>query len=185
MFSYKIDNEVSLHLLEKRHAEELYELVDQNREYLRQWLPWVDAMNSASEYDTILPMWLQQYAENNGFNAGIRYNGKLVGMIGLHSIDWANRKTSIGYYVAKEAQGKGIVTRSVRAVLDYAFRYLELNRVEIRCGVNNWKSRAIPERLGFTNEGITRDGEWLYDHYHDLVVYSMLAREWFAKETKQ
>jgi len=106
-------------------------------------------------------------------------------MIGLHSIDWANRKTSIGYYVAKEAQGKGIVTRSVRAVLDYAFRELELNRVEIRCGVSNWKSRAIPERLGFTNEGIIRDGEWLYDHYHDLVVYSMLAREWFAKETKQ
>jgi ribosomal-protein-serine acetyltransferase len=44
--------------------------------------------------------------------------------------------------------------------------------------VNNIKSIGIPERLSFTNEGITRDGQWLYDHYEDIVTYSMLAREW-------
>jgi ribosomal-protein-serine acetyltransferase len=184
MFSYKIDDEVSLHLLEKHHAEEVFELVDQNRAYLREWLPWVDNMTSPEEYHTILPMWLRQFADGNGFNAGIRYKGKLVGMIGLHAIDRANRKTSIGYYIAEEAQGKGIVTKSVKAILDYVFRELGLNRVEIRCGVHNKKSRAIPERLGFVQEGIIRDGEWLYDHFHDLVVYSMLAKDWLANSEK-
>jgi ribosomal-protein-serine acetyltransferase len=129
-------------------------------------------------------MWLRQFADGNGFNAGIRYKGKLVGMIGLHAIDRANRKTSIGYYIAEEAQGKGIVTKSVKAILDYVFRELGLNRVEIRCGVHNKKSRAIPERLGFVQEGIIRDGEWLYDHFHDLVVYSMLAKDWLANSEK-
>jgi ribosomal-protein-serine acetyltransferase len=141
-------------------------------------------MTSPEEYHTILPMWLRQFADGNGFNAGIRYKGKLVGMIGLHAIDRANRKTSIGYYIAEEAQGKGIVTKSVKAILDYVFRELGLNRVEIRCGVHNKKSRAIPERLGFVQEGIIRDGEWLYDHFHDLVVYSMLAKDWLANSEK-
>ena len=48
----------------------------------------------------------------------------------------------------------------------------------IHCAVGNRRSRAIPERLGFTQEGIARDAEWLYDHYVDLVTYSLLAPEW-------
>ncbi|MBA2871009.1 RimJ/RimL family protein N-acetyltransferase [Anoxybacillus calidus] len=93
------------------------------------------------------------------------------------------RQASVNY-ITEEAQGKGIVTKSVKAILDYVFRELGLNRVEIRCGVHNKKSRAIPERLGFVQEGIIRDGEWLYDHFHDLVVYSMLAKDWLANSEK-
>jgi ribosomal-protein-serine acetyltransferase len=86
--------------------------------------------------------------------------------------------TSIGYYLSKNAEGHGIITRSVQSLLNYAFFQLGLNRVEIRCGVKNIKSRAIPERLGFVKEGINRDGEQLYGRYHDLFIYSMLARDW-------
>jgi ribosomal-protein-serine acetyltransferase len=50
--------------------------------------------------------------------------------------------------------------------------------VEIQCGEDNHKSRAIPERLGFQQEGIIRDGEFLYDHFHDVVVYGLLKKEW-------
>ncbi len=70
------------------------------------------------------------------------------------------------------------MTRACRALVDYAFAKLQLNRVEIRCATGNLRSQAIPERLGFTREGTLREGEWLYDHFVDLIVYSMLAREW-------
>jgi ribosomal-protein-serine acetyltransferase len=50
--------------------------------------------------------------------------------------------------------------------------------VEVRAAPGNRRSRAIPERLGFRQEGILRDAEWLYDHYVDLVVYAMLADDW-------
>ncbi|MBO9130387.1 GNAT family protein [Bacillus sp. 165] len=178
MFLLRIDDEISLQLLEANDAVELFTMIDENREYLREWLPWVDDMKTASDYDLILPMWLQQFAENNGFNAAIRYNGRFVGMIGLHGINRKLKQTSIGYYLIEQVQGKGIMTRCVKALIDYAFNRWDLNRIEIRCGKENKKSRAIPKRLGFTQEGIIRDGEWLYDHFHDIVIYSVLKREW-------
>jgi ribosomal-protein-serine acetyltransferase len=181
MFSLKVDQEIELQLFQIHHSEELYHLVNTNRKHLREWLPWVDNMTSPIQYHSIIPSWLRQFADNNGFNAGIRYKGKLIGSIGFHQIDWNNRQTSIGYYLAKGYEGKGIMTRTVQALVNYAFFDLGLNRIEIRCGVKNGRSRAIPERLGFVQEGIVRDGEFLYDHYHDLAVYSMLSRDWRLK----
>ncbi|MBY0123117.1 GNAT family N-acetyltransferase [Bacillus sp. S/N-304-OC-R1] len=178
MFVLKVDQDIELQLFQLHHSEELYNLVDSNRHHLREWLPWVDNMTSPAQYHAIIPIWLRQFADNNGFNTGIRYKGQLVGSIGFHNIDWNNRQTSIGYYLGKGFEGKGIMTRTVQALVNYAFLDLNLNRIEIRCGVGNKKSRAIPERLGFVQEGIIRDVEFLYDHYHDLVVYGMLARDW-------
>lgn len=178
MFTLRVDEEIELQLLEKHHKDELYELVDSNREHLREWLPWVDRTKTAEAYNEIFPMWLRNFADGNGFEAGIRYKGKLVGMVGIHPVNWAKKAASLGYYLAEEASGKGVMTRCVEVVLRYAFEELQLNKVEIHCGAANVKSRAIPERLGFQLDGIMRDGEWLYDHFHDIAVYSMLAREW-------
>lgn len=178
MFTLNVDQEIELQLFQLHHSEELFNLIDQNRLHLRQWLAWVDSMDSPLQYHSIIPIWLKQFADNNGFNLGVRYKGRLVGNIGLHQIDWRNQQTTIGYYLAEGYQGKGIMTRSVQAILNYAFFDLHLHRVEIRCGAYNDKSRAIPERLGFTQEGIIRDGEKLYGRFHDLIVYGMLKRDW-------
>ncbi|MFT4414619.1 GNAT family N-acetyltransferase [Fredinandcohnia humi] len=178
MFSYKVNDEISIELLQQHDKEELYQLIDSNREYLRKWLLWVDKRKSPDDFTSIIPIWLHNYAENNGFDVGVKYNGKLVGMIGLHYIDWKNRATSIGYFLSEDAQGKGIITKCIEALLPYLFIKLKLNRVEIQVAAGNEKSRAIPARLGFTNECVKRDGQWLYDHYEDLITYSLLASEW-------
>ncbi len=71
-----------------------------------------------------------------------------------------------------------MVTKSCRVLIDYAFNELKLNRVEMRCGVENKKSRNIPEKLGFREEGVVRQAGWLHDHFVDYVIYGMLASEW-------
>lgn len=183
MFTLKVDHEIELQLFQRHHALQLYQLVEENREHLRKWLPWVDSMVSPYDFEAVIPVWLNQIAENSAYNLGIVYKGELVGSIGLHQIDWYNKMASIGYYLAKKAEGHGIITRTVQAVINYAFFALGLNRIEIRCGVQNLKSRAIPERLGFVKEGIIRDGEHLNGYFHDLIIYSMLAREWHSERT--
>lgn len=178
MFTLKVDHELELRLFQRQDSSKFFQLVEENRSHLSKWLPWVQNMATPYDAESIISLWQQQFAENTGCNAGIFYRGELVGSIGLHQIDWHNKFTSIGYFLAKKAEGRGIITRTVRSILNYAFFHLGLNRVEIRCGVNNKKSRAIPERLGFVLEGIVRQGEYLSGHYHDLLLYSMLARDW-------
>jgi ribosomal-protein-serine acetyltransferase len=178
MFFFKIDEKTELRLLELRHAEELFTLTEQNRLHLREWLPWVDSSASYEDAIRFLKSALEQYAQNLGFQAGIWYQRKLVGVIGFHRIEWGNRRTSIGYWLSQNYQGKGLVTKACAALIEYAFSDLRLNRIEIRCATGNQKSCAIPERLGFTKEGVIRQAEWLYDHYVDHNVFGLLASEW-------
>ncbi len=70
------------------------------------------------------------------------------------------------------------MTKALNALIQYGFEELGLNRIQIKVAVENKKSRALPERLGFTQEGIIRQAEWLYDHYVDHVMYGLLADEW-------
>lgn len=177
MFSHNIDEDLELRLLEGRHAEELFKLVDQNRKYLREWLPWVDGTKSAADTREFIRKSLEKFARNDGFSAGLFFRGRLAGVIGYHGIDWSNRATAIGYWLGEAFQGRGFMTRACGALVDHAFRDLGLNRVEIRCATENQRSRAIPERVGFREEGVARQAEWLYDHFVDLVIYAKLASQ--------
>lgn len=177
-FRYILDEDTELLLLKEEDVEELYALTNRNREHLRYWLPWVDSIQSISDTKRYITSSVRQFADDNGFQAGIWFQGRLVGIIGYHGVDWVNRSTTIGYWVGDSFQGKGLVTKACRALVDWAFREWRLNRVEIRCARENHRSRAIPERLGFTEEGIVREGEWLYDHFVDLMLYGMVAKDW-------
>lgn len=178
MFTLKVDSDVELQIFQQHHGEELFWMVNTNRDHLRKWLPWVDGMQSAVQYHSIIQMWLKQLSENNSYNLGIRYQGSLAGTISLHGMDWRNSQASIGYYLAENMQGKGIMIRAAKAIIDHAFFELGLNRIEIRCGRMNVKSQAIPKKLGFIHEGIIQDGEFINGGFHDLFVYGMLSRQW-------
>jgi ribosomal-protein-serine acetyltransferase len=90
----------------------------------------------------------------------------------------------IGYWLAEDQQGNGVMTRACRALVSYGFDTLQLHRVEIRCATGNERSCAIPKRLGFEHEGILREAEWLYDHYVDLHLFSILAQQWTMSTLK-
>lgn len=168
-------------MVEMKDAKGIFELTDKNRSYLREWLPWLDGTTKLEHTKSFIEIALKGYAENKSITTVIIYKGKIVGMASYNKIDWVNKITYIGYWLGEKYQGKGIMTRVAKALTDYAFRELHLNKVEIRAAVSNKKSRRIPEKLGFVQEGIIREAEWLYDHFVDHVVYGMLAREWEEK----
>lgn len=178
MFKHIVDNEVELKLLDIIHAEELFSLTNSCRQYLREWLPWVDGSRTIEDTKSFIQLTKQQFVANNGCQAGIWYNGSLAGVIGYHGLNGMSKHTSIGYWLGQKYQGHGIMTKACRAFVNYALADLQLNRVEIRCAEKNYRSRAIPERLGFMMEGTIREAEWLCDHYVDHVVYGMLAKDW-------
>lgn len=180
MFRMKIESGLELRLLEEWHAEAVFAAVDRNREHLRHWLPWLDEIVSSNDTRSFIKKSLNGYAAGEKLVAGIWDHDQAIGSISYNFIDQINRFARIGYWLAADYQGKGIMTNACRAMVDYAFDELGLNRVEIRCAPGNLKSRSIPERLGFKQEGVQRETEWLYDHFIDLVLYAMLAIEWPA-----
>ena len=173
-----VDNDIALFLVEEQDAEPLYTLVDANRARLREWLPWLDGTQSVEDELAFIHRGQEQYKNGEGLSCVIFYRGELAGTIGFHGLNWINRKVEIGYMLGKSFEGKGIMTRSCRAMVDYAVRALNVNRIQVLCATGNLRSCAVPQRLGFTREGVLRQAEWLYDHFVDLVVYSMLASEW-------
>jgi ribosomal-protein-serine acetyltransferase len=177
--SFSLGDGQSLRLLEDADTAELYELVDRNRAFLSTWLPWPPSQTPERTSDFVAGS-QKQLAANQGFQAAIIDGDRIVGEIGFHRLDWENRATSIGYWLAQDAQGRGLVTRAARAVVDHAFGVWKLNRVDIRAGVANRRSRAVAERLGFVEEGVLRQAELVGDRYIDHVVYAMLARDWRA-----
>lgn len=178
MFHYTVNNQVQLRLLTLPDAEELFALTDASRAHLRQWLPWVDEVTSPDRSKEYIYNALRQLADNKGFQVGVVWGQQLAGCAGINSIDWSNRSATVGYWLGQTFQGRGIMTAAVEAVTRIAFDHFQLNRVEIRVAVDNHKSAAIPLRLGFSEEGLARQDEWLYDHFTDSRIFAMLATDW-------
>lgn len=180
MFRLPIAGGAELRVLESRYVEELYELTLQHRDHLRAWLPWAHANYTAEDTRSYVQKALNEYVSTGAVTAGIWYDDKLVGVIGMHSIDWADRSTSLGYWTSEDYQGRGFMRAAFRAMLEYAFDDLDLNRVEVRCATGNQRSRSFPEKSHFAHEGTLRQAQWLCDRFVDMEVYSLLASEWRA-----
>lgn len=169
------DNNITLKPLNLDDSDVLFQLTDKNRNYLRKWLPWVDATKTIEDSKSFI----QSTGDNkDAAHFGIWFNENLVGVIGYHFIHKSNRKGHIGYWLDEKSQGKGFMTAACRLLIKFGFEELNLNRIEISCAVDNDKSCAIPERLGFQQEGIFRQAEWLYDHFVDHKFYALLKKDW-------
>ncbi len=174
-----VTDDVHLRLLDEADARELHALVETNRAHLARWLPWAAGQTFDDTLDFIRRT-RSQLSENDGFQAAIVLDGGIVGMVGYVSVDWGNRSTRIGYWLDEARQGRGTMAAAVRLLVDHALTTWQLNRVEIRAATENRRSRAIPERLGFNQEGTLRQAELVDSRYLDSVLYSMLAADWRA-----
>lgn len=168
-----------LRLLDESDAEELHGLIEANRSYLARWLPWAERQTFA-ETLAFVRRARKQLSGNDGFQAAVVCDGAIGGVIGYHGVDWGNRSTSLGYWLGEAHRGRGTMTGAARILTDHALSTWGLNRVEIRAAVENVRSRAIPERLGFLEEGTLRAAERVGGCYLDCVLYSMLGSDWGA-----
>lgn len=179
MFTHSLGPDAHLALIEPHHAARLHALVKDSYDHLREWSNWLKDPDLPIEHTQ---EWVvknqQRYASGDGYEIGIWYEGEMAGQIGYNYFEKQDRRTEIGYWLGKQFVGKGLVTRACTALIENAFGDLEFNRIEIRCGTENSRSRKVAERLGFKFEGIARESEYLHDHYIDLAVYAILKSEW-------
>ena len=173
-----IDDHQFLERLNLSHVEAIFNAINQNRKFLRKWLPFVDFTHKIIDTERFVRSILEKTVSERDEVYAIWYKHEFAGLIGFKDADRINDKIEIGYWLVEKMTGKGIATEATRKMVNLAFRNMNMNRVQIRCGVGNDKSSAIPRRLGFSFEGIERSGERHNHLYIDLEVYSLLRTEW-------
>jgi ribosomal-protein-serine acetyltransferase len=169
-----ISDELHLRVLEESDAREVHALVEGNRAFLARWMPWA-ADQEIERTTNFIRGTRQRFETGDSFETAVVLDGRIAGCAGFPVIDRVARNAIIGYWLAEEYEGRGLITRAVRALIDHAFGEWQLHRVEIRAAAENLRSRAVPERLGFTQEGVLREAELVGGEYQDLVVYGLLS----------
>ncbi len=178
-----IDAQTVLRPVTVRDAERLFAVIDANREQLRVWLPWLDQNRRIEDTESFIHAALEREKAARGSVWLIEVSGVLCGVAGFNWIEPVNRVCEVGYWLAADHQRRGIMTHCVARLLRHAFEDLNINRVTIPVAVDNQRSRAIPEQLGFRAEGVMRQAEWLYDHFVDHVLYALVRSEWTGAAT--
>jgi len=176
-----IDDHLALKLMTERDAGEAYALIEADRDRLGEYLPWVDMIQSAEDERESLASF--PFGPNTQINCFITLDGRIIGCVGLPVISRAALWAEIGYWIGSGWQGRGYVTAGVREMEKLCFTDLGLERVQITNDVANTRSRAIPERLGYTFEGVLRH-HLVSGHGRiaDQSMYSILKPEWMARE---
>lgn len=169
-------------MLRDDDAPEMHAAIQESREHIRPWLPWADFHPSVNETIEFIRRTQSQWAIRQSFGMGIfGLDGRFLGGIGITPRNWAVPSLEIGYWIRKTEEGKGYVTEAVRLVTELGFECLRAQRVTIRCDVRNVRSKAVPERLGYTFEGTMRRDYVDADGVpRDVLVYSLIPEEYGA-----
>lgn len=166
-----VDQDLILRTLEEHDARILFRLVDANRQYLREWLPWLDVNMETNDSISFIRHQKTRATRPEDRPLGILHQRRLCGVVGYNWIK--DGSCGLGYWIAEDAQGKGIITRAAEALIQHAFSNMNLDTVEIHIADNNARSRRVAERLGLIPTRNEEKAERLYDRYVDHVVYEI------------
>lgn len=158
-------------------AVRIHDAVDATRARLARWMPWVPHTTTVAAYRAFIEEARRREEDGVAVHRGIFDGDAAVGGLGA-TIDLVNREAEVGYWISPQWEGRGAVSAAVTALLDHLFEDFGLHRVVIRAAVANLRSRALAERLGFTQEGVLREALVLEGRSVDAALYSLLEDEW-------
>lgn len=170
MFAYSVNDDIKLVLVHSQFAQTLDKLVARQKDYLGEWLPWV-AGNNEEAYKAFVRFAMHRYADDKALHTHIIYQGDIVGSVSLNDIDDTLHKVEIGYWLDRQHQGRGIMSKAVRAIMDIAKAAYGAKVAIIKAGEHNTPSRRVAERLGFAYCGILPNNELVNDKVINHAVY--------------
>jgi ribosomal-protein-serine acetyltransferase len=178
MLKIEVDKEIHLRVPSIEDAPEYFAVLDNNRDYISVYDVSRTNTRSIEDAEKVIARWMKAADEGTSFQFLIEYRGAIVGSLGAMNLKEPERTANLGYWLSEDVQGRGIMTRSCRAIVRHLFEELEMNCIEVWAAITNIRSRAIPERLGFKLDGLLRERVLENGQHRDAAVYSMLAREW-------
>lgn len=179
MFTFKIDNEVRLALPRpKIDAEAVFHLMDESRDELKTWLPWVNDTKTVADEEKFLATTLAEFGTGDSMSTIILYKNQPAGMISFNRFRSMDKSAEIGYWLGTKFVGKGIMHRAVSGMCHTGFIDYRVNKIEIHAAIDNERSNHVAQQAGFHLDGCIRANELLSDGFHDGNIWTLLKNEW-------
>jgi RimJ/RimL family protein N-acetyltransferase len=178
MLSLRLTDDADLRALEPWQAAEMSQHIAAAEEFLAPWLPWVETVATLDGAEKFLQRYADAQARGEGRILGIWVDGRLSGGVLFRVWENSSGMCEVGVWLAPEMTGRGLITRAVTAMIDWAFQARGMHRVEWRCVATNEPSRRAAQRLGMKLDGTLRELFPLRGTRHDTEVWSVLATEW-------
>lgn len=173
-----VDDEIILKTVQLEDVENRYKVIEENRNFLKRWLGWLNFYEKSDDLLEYTKICQEREKNKEAYAFGIYYLNEFVGCIEIQEINYRNKKCEIGYWLSEKYNGKGIMIRSCKTIINYIFDIIELNRISILAATENYASQAIPEKLKFIKEGTLMDNECLYGKFVDNYIYGMTKKIW-------
>lgn len=173
MFTVEVEEDLELALVEPKFASKYLEIVSSQRDYLGEWLAWPPHAENEEFFQGFIKKSLHDYADGKSLVCAMMYQSEVAGNISFNTINHDLQKVEIGYWLRRDLQGKGIVSKSLSKLINYAFTELDMQKIQISAAVDNQASRSVCERLGFKLEGIITRAENLNGRVVDHAVYGL------------
>ena len=172
-----VEEGLELLQINSEHKDELFSLIDLNRNYLREWLPWLDDIQSLQDLEKHIYTSINEYLDGQGISYSIKFNDKIIGNISLNWIDYNNRSCGVGYWISENYRGYGFITKCCYRLMQHCFNDLQMHRFVLEVATENTPSISVAQRLGMRLEGLNIDREWLYDRYVNSNIYAITCPE--------
>ncbi|MBT2445501.1 GNAT family N-acetyltransferase [Streptomyces sp. ISL-36] len=182
MFTLALGDHARLRPLEPWQAQEFLAHIDRARPSVDPWIPWATYSTDLDSAKASLQRYADRLAEDTGRIYGIWLDGTLVGGVMFTRFDNASGVCEIGCWLEKAGEGRGLVTRACRVLIDWAFRERGMSRVEWWVSAGNTRSIEAARRLGMTRDGVLRQRYPYRGVRHDSEVWSVLSEEWPTPE---
>ena len=180
MFAIPLTEDAELRPLEVWQAEEFFAHIERAREQVDRWIGFAAACHDLDSARAKLQLYADKQSSDTGRIFGIWLRGTLVGGCMYPNFDAKQGTCEIGVWTEPAGQGHGLITRSVRLLLDHALIERGLARAEWHCDPRNVRSAAVAERVGMTAEGILRSCYLYNGERQDGQVWGILQDEWTA-----
>lgn len=184
MYAISLGDGAELCPLEPWQAEEFLAHMNRGREFIGRFNGLPDVVTDLESARAFLRTYAERAAADTGRLYGIRADGTLVGAVLFRRLDVAKGIAEAGCWLEPSAVGKGLVTRAVRAIIDWAVGERGIHRVEWWVSTGNEPSIAVARRLGMTKDGVLRESHLYRGKRHDEEIWSVLAPDWRAGARK-
>lgn len=161
-------------------ADELAAHMDRGREFIGRYVSIADVVADAEAAGEFLETYAEKAASDTGRIWGIWLDDVLVGGVLFRAMDFRMETAEAGCWLEPAAVGKGLVTRAVAVIIDWAIEVRGIHRVDWWAATDNTASIAVAERLAMTKEGVAREAYLHRGVRYDLEIWSVLAPEWRA-----